>query len=73
MLLRMLFSFPFYIAIVFIYRNKSISIKYSGTYKTIDAISGDEEKPMEAGVNDYLSKPISREKLIEVVYKYLVK
>jgi hypothetical protein len=39
-----------------IYRNGSISVKYRGTYETIDAISGDEEKPMEAGANDYLSK-----------------
>ncbi len=38
---------------------------------TAYALSSDREKCMEAGCNDYLSKPISRDQLIMMISKYL--
>ncbi|MBN1456938.1 MAG: response regulator [Sedimentisphaerales bacterium] len=40
---------------------------------TANAMKEDQAKCMEAGCNDYLSKPINRDKLYEVLNKYLVK
>lgn len=40
---------------------------------TANAINGMKEKYLNQGFNDYLSKPIEKEKLHEVLYKYLVK
>ncbi|MDP2336844.1 MAG: ATP-binding protein, partial [Bacteroidota bacterium] len=37
--------------------------------QTAFALSGDREKAIEAGCNDYISKPISKNKLMEVVQK----
>jgi PAS domain S-box-containing protein len=39
--------------------------------QTAYALSGDREKAMEAGCNDYLSKPIRREELTTLILKYL--
>ncbi len=39
---------------------------------TANAMKGDKEKCLEAGMNDYLSKPFSRENLHEVLSKWLV-
>jgi PAS domain S-box-containing protein len=39
--------------------------------QTAFALSGDKEKAIEAGCNDYISKPIQKEKLIEIIYKHL--
>ena len=38
---------------------------------TANAIKGDREKCIEAGMNDYLTKPISQAKLYEILSKYL--
>jgi PAS domain S-box-containing protein len=38
---------------------------------TAYAMQGDEEKCLEAGCDDYISKPIKREKMLEVLNKYL--
>ena len=38
---------------------------------TAHAMEGDRDLCIEAGCNDYLSKPIEREKLLEVLGKYL--
>ncbi|RXK11454.1 hypothetical protein CP965_13855 [Halarcobacter mediterraneus] len=40
---------------------------------TANTIKGDKEKYLEAGMNDYLAKPIENDKLIEVLKKYLSK
>ena len=37
---------------------------------TAYALSGDEHRLLEAGVTDYLAKPINKEKLIEILRKY---
>jgi len=39
--------------------------------QTAYAFSSDREKALNAGSDDYLSKPISKEKLIELVEKYI--
>ncbi len=39
--------------------------------QTAYALSGDDNKALEAGCNDYVSKPIKKEKLMEKVEKYL--
>ena len=39
---------------------------------TANAMKGDKEKYLAAGMNDYISKPIDPEKLYEVLYKWLV-
>ena len=38
--------------------------------QTAFGLSGDREKSIEAGCNDYISKPINREKLNELIHKY---
>ena len=38
---------------------------------TANAMKGDEKKCLEAGCDDYLAKPIEREKLFEMLDKYL--
>lgn len=38
--------------------------------QTAYGLSGDREKAIEAGCNDHLSKPIRKDKLMEVVHKY---
>ena len=38
--------------------------------QTAYAMSGDQEKAMEVGCNDYVSKPISRTKIKELIQKY---
>ncbi len=38
--------------------------------QTAYAIAGDKEKALEAGANDYISKPINKMKLIELIKKY---
>jgi len=39
--------------------------------ETAYAISGDREKALEAGCNDYISKPIKKNRLMEMIEKYL--
>ncbi|MGD9995164.1 MAG: transporter substrate-binding domain-containing protein [Salinivirgaceae bacterium] len=39
--------------------------------QTAYALSGDDEKALEAGCNDYISKPIDKDVLIQVINKYL--
>jgi len=46
--------------------NKTIPIIAQTAY----ALSDDDEKAKEAGCNDYISKPINRSKLIELIEKY---
>jgi CheY-like chemotaxis protein len=38
--------------------------------QTAYALSGDREKAVEAGCNDYISKPIKNDELIELILKY---
>jgi len=38
--------------------------------QTAFALSGDREKAMDAGCNDYIAKPIKKEELIKLVKKY---
>ena len=40
---------------------------------TAHAMVGEDKKCMDAGMNDYLTKPLDRDKLIEVLGKYLKK
>jgi PAS domain S-box-containing protein len=39
--------------------------------QTAYALHGDREKSLEAGCNDYISKPINKEKLMEMIRQYL--
>jgi CheY-like chemotaxis protein len=39
--------------------------------QTAFSLSGDKEKALEAGCNDYLSKPLKRNMLIQMIEKYL--
>ncbi len=47
--------------------NKSIPIIAQTAY----ALTGDREKAIEAGCNDYITKPIRRDELIDLIQKYL--
>ena len=38
--------------------------------QTAFALTGDREKAIEAGCNDYIAKPIQKEKLLELLKKY---
>jgi len=38
---------------------------------TANAMKGDENKCIDAGCNDYLSKPIDRKKLLKIIHEYL--
>ena len=38
--------------------------------QTAYALAGDREKAVEAGCNDYITKPINRDKLMELISKY---
>lgn len=49
--------------------NKSVIIIAQTAY----ALEGDREKAIEAGCNDYISKPIPKDKLFEIVWKHLEK
>ncbi|MCX6220793.1 MAG: PAS domain S-box protein [Bacteroidia bacterium] len=49
--------------------NKAVIIIVQTAY----ALSGDREKALEAGCNDYISKPILKEKLLALVQKYFDK
>jgi len=46
--------------------NKKIPIIAQTAY----ALDGDREKTIEAGCNDYISKPVNRAELIRLVNKY---
>ena len=39
--------------------------------QTAYALYGDREKALEAGCDDYISKPINKEELMEMINKYL--
>jgi len=41
--------------------------------QTAHGLMGDREKAIEAGCNDYLSKPVNRDKLLSLIQKYLKK
>jgi CheY-like chemotaxis protein len=41
--------------------------------QTAYALTGDKEKSLEAGCNDYISKPINKDKLLEIIEKYFKK
>ncbi len=41
--------------------------------QTAFGLTGDSEKSLEAGCNDYISKPISKDKLLELIHKYFKK
>lgn len=41
--------------------------------QTAFALSGDEEKALNAGCNDYITKPINRTRLLEMIKTYLEK
>ncbi len=38
--------------------------------QTAFSLSGDREKSIEAGCNDYISKPIKKDKLLALIQKY---
>ena len=38
--------------------------------QTAFALTGDREKAVDAGCNDYIAKPIQKEKLLELLQKY---
>jgi CheY-like chemotaxis protein len=38
--------------------------------QTAYALEGDKEKALDAGCNDYISKPIKQDKLFELIQKY---
>ena len=40
---------------------------------TAESMKGDEEKCLEAGMNDYISKPIRREIVFEMIEKWVIK
>ncbi|PJB59545.1 MAG: response regulator, partial [Bacteroidetes bacterium CG_4_9_14_3_um_filter_41_19] len=39
--------------------------------QTAHGLAGDQEKAIEAGCNDYISKPINRIRLLEVINRHL--
>ena len=49
--------------------NKNVVIIAQTAY----GLSGDKEKAIEAGCNDYISKPISKDKLLSLIQKYFKK
>jgi PAS domain S-box-containing protein len=40
--------------------------------QTAFGLSGDREKSLEAGCNDYISKPVSRDELLSIIHKYFI-
>jgi CheY-like chemotaxis protein len=41
--------------------------------QTAYGLSGDREKSIEAGCNDYISKPINKDELLSLIQKYFGK
>jgi len=41
--------------------------------QTAFGLSGDREKAIEAGCNDYISKPINKDELLSLIQKYFAK
>ena len=41
--------------------------------QTAFALSGDEEKALDAGCTDYITKPINRKRLLEMISQYMKK
>ena len=40
--------------------------------QTAYGLAGDKEKALEAGCNDYISKPIKNEELVRLIHNYMI-